>query len=337
MAVVLSFRRDDKTPVIYSPRYTPDFAALGQSHPSEVRAPTRIFAAFCECLRAGGVEIRDGDFFEPAALSDDEILLVHPHELLTALQSVETIAQILSIPGLRRNTIEELHQHIVSAQRSCAGGTRLGVQLALQRGWAVNLKGGLHHAKRDRGEGFCFFSDIAIALARHRESERIEDVLIVDLDAHQGNGTAWILGDDPRVRIVDVFNRDIYPRDAVAVARVTYAYSLASGTGDAEYLEAVRDGLSRAFAERVPDLIIYIAGSDIVAGDPLGKLAVSVKGALRRDRLVWTAATQNHVPILMCMAGGYAPIAGEIAGRSAAECVLQFTDAADVTRSSATS
>lgn len=323
----LEFCDDGTPPVYYSSSYTPNFAALGHSHPSEVRAPARIFAEFLARLQAAGVDISATGFREPPPLRDDEILLVHPLALLESLNRVETIARVLSIPALTRNTIQQLHEHIVSAQRSCGGGTRSGLQSALRCGWSINLKGGLHHAKRDRGEGFCFFSDVAIALAVRRQSASLDRVLIVDLDAHQGNGIAHLLGDDPAVRILDVFNQDIYPRDAAALRRVTYAYPLRSMAGDEAYLAAVQDGLDRAFQENRPQLIIYIAGTDIVEGDPLGKLAVSREGLFERDRRVWRAAVRNRTPILMVLAGGYAPQAGILAGQCAANCILQFTNA----------
>lgn len=323
----LEFRHNGKCPIFYSSRYTPNFSAIGRSHPSEVRAPTAIFTEFCTQLHAAGVAVSPADFLEPEPLRDDEILLVHPPALLESLNRVETIARVLSIPALQKNTIQQLHEHIVSAQRSCGGGTRSGLQHALHRGWSINLKGGLHHAKRDHGEGFCFFSDIAIALAVQRRIAALNDILIVDLDAHQGNGTAFLLGDDPAVRILDVFNRDIYPRDAAVLERVTFAYPLPSMTADDVYLAAVQDGLDRAFQQRRPQLVLYIAGTDIIEDDPLGKLAVSREGIFERDRRVWLAAIRNRVPIFMVLAGGYAPQAGALAGQCAAHCVLQFTNA----------
>ncbi|MBL8879279.1 MAG: histone deacetylase [Phycisphaerales bacterium] len=323
----LQFLRDGVAPVTYSPRYTPNFAALGIKHPSQVRAPTRIHAAFIAAMRAAGVS--DFATLEPEPLRDDEIALVHAPGVIDDLASADAIARVLSIPAFRAMSVAALQQHIVSAQRSCGGGTRLGVRLALERGWAINLKGGLHHAKHEKGEGFCFFSDVAIAHGLINRSQRLRDTLIIDLDAHQGNGAALMLGDRADVRLMDVFNRDIYPRDETAARRVKYCYPLSAGTGDDEYLRCVTHGLLRAFAAGRPDLVIYIAGTDIVAGDPLGKLAVSVGGLYERDRLVWGACVTNGVPILMCLAGGYSPRAGEIAGQAAAACVLRHTDAHD--------
>lgn len=311
------------TPVIYSPCYTPNFAALGIRHPSEVRAPTRIHAALVSRLCTAGISHYPS--IEPEPLRDDEIARVHAPGVIADLSNAEAIARVLSLPALRAMPVADLQEHIVSAQRSCGGGTRLGVRLALDRGWAINLKGGLHHAKYERGEGFCFFSDVAIALAALESPRRPRDTLIIDLDAHQGNGTAMLLGDRADVRILDIFNQGIYPRDEAAIRRVAYAYPLDLGTTDHVYLACVAEGLRCAFGDGRPDLVIYIAGTDIVVGDPLGKLAVSVDGLFERDRLVWEACVTNEVPILMCMAGGYSPQAGEIAGAAAAACVLRMS------------
>jgi len=195
---------------------------------------------------------------------------------------------------------------------ACAG-TLLAGELALREGFAVNLSGGYHHAKPDRGEGFCVYSDIALLVAHLRSTGAIgsdSTVVYVDVDAHQGNGVCHCFLDDGTVAILDMFNQDIYPAyDEVARERINCPIPVESDCATDRYLSLLETGLV-SFLDSIsessrPVLLIYNAGTDILRGDPLGLLAVSAEGIVRRDLLVARQARDRGIPLVMLLSGGY--------------------------------
>ncbi|HEU5359965.1 MAG TPA: histone deacetylase, partial [Candidatus Deferrimicrobiaceae bacterium] len=209
-----------------------------------------------------------------------------------------------------------LKKHLLGPIRYGTGGTILGCSLALEHGWAINLSGGYHHAKADSGGGFCFFADVPLAVTKMRETHSDRKVLIVDLDAHQGNGNASIFRDDPRVDIFDVFNGFIYPCDYEAARHVKYNHPVEMYIGDGEYLGLLERELPPAIDESSPGLIIYNAGTDVLAGDPLGGMGITSGGILRRDGFVFRSALDRKIPILMVLSGGYTRKSAGVIGRS---------------------
>ena len=191
-----------------------------------------------------------------------------------------------------------------------------GSDLASAHGWAINLSGGYHHAKADEGGGFCFFSDIAIAARRVLRDRDHAVILVIDLDAHQGNGYASIFRGDPRIQILDVYNADIYPHDEEAKQYIQFRYPIASRSADETYLAVIREAIPPAIERTRPDIIFYIAGADIYEGDTLGCLCVSQGGIIARDEFVFGQAFMNGVPVLMVGGGGYADETGSIVGES---------------------
>ncbi|XP_051528834.1 histone deacetylase 11-like isoform X2 [Myxocyprinus asiaticus] len=179
-------------------------------------------------------------------------------------------------------------------------------KLAMDRGWAINVGGGFHHCSSDKGGGFCAYADITLAIKFL--FERVEGVAratIIDLDAHQGNGHERDFLEDRRVYIMDVYNRHIYPGDGYAKRAIKRKVELDWGTEDMEYLQKVELHSEGAMNEIRPDIIIYNAGTDILDGDPLGGLAISPQGIVKRDEIVFRAARRRGIPILMVTSGGY--------------------------------
>ncbi len=179
-----------------------------------------------------------------------------------------------------------------------------------------NLSGGYHHAKSNHGEGFCFFADIPLSIKSIWQKHPKLRILIIDLDAHQGNGCSSILGKDKRVAILDMYNTVIFPRDRNAEKLVSYKVALCRKTRDKIYLEKLNSMLSKALDEHKPNVIIYNAGTDVYVEDPLGGLNISEQGIINRDEIVFKAASDNKVPILMLLSGGYHKRSGDIVGRS---------------------
>lgn len=303
--------RAAKLPLVYSDRYNISFMGLQKFHPFDSEKYRRIHG---HLTKKAGI-FREA-FHEPEPATDADLLAVHTREYLESLNDSATVARVAEMPMLRHFPERILRNNLLLPMRYGVGGTVLGARLALEHGWAVNLSGGYHHAKRDGGEGFCFYADIPLAIHFLWKTRRDLRVLIIDLDAHQGNGFASILGNDPRVYILDVYNREVYPGDTDAMRYIDMNLPIPSGTGDAEYLGILTRALPRAFWESRPDLVVYNAGVDILAGDPLGRLGASGEGIIKRDQMVFSMAKAKGVPILMVLSGGYTRRSGELAGRS---------------------
>lgn len=191
---------------------------------------------------------------------------------------------------------------MVERSRRSAGATISACRTALESGVAVNLAGGTHHAYADHGEGFCVFNDAAIAARLMQAERRVSRVAIVDLDVHQGNGTASILASDDSVFTLSLHGEHNYPfRKETSDLDV----ALPDGTGDDAYLTALEHALATMSQRFSPELIIYLAGADPHEGDRLGRLRLTMQGLAARDRIVLDHAATRRIPVAVAMAGGY--------------------------------
>jgi acetoin utilization deacetylase AcuC-like enzyme len=191
---------------------------------------------------------------------------------------------------------------MVERSRRSAGATIAACRAALEQGTAANLAGGTHHAHADHGEGFCVFNDAAIAARLMQAERRVQRVAIVDLDVHQGNGTASILARDESVFTLSLHAENNYP---FKKENSDLDVALPDGTDDSAYLQALRDALAALFGRFSPQLIIYLAGADPHEGDRLGRLKLTIDGLAERDRVVLGEAHQRGIPVAVTMAGGY--------------------------------
>ncbi len=191
---------------------------------------------------------------------------------------------------------------MVERSRRSSGATIAACRAAIAEGTAVNLAGGTHHAHADRGEGFCVFNDAAIAARLMQAERRVSRVAIVDLDVHQGNGTASILANDDSVFTLSIHGENNYPFEK-ALSDLDVA--LPDETDDESYLEQLASALAQMFARFDPQLIIYLAGADPHEGDRLGRLKLSMEGLAARDCMVLEAAQARGLPVALAMAGGY--------------------------------
>jgi len=229
----------------------------------------------------------------PEVAEEATLALVHTkrylHDFLGA--KLTEVTQRAEVPIDRR---------IVEAVRTAAQGTILAAELALKHGVASNLSGGFHHAFADHAEGFCFLNDTAIAVRALRQKRPQLRVLVVDLDVHQGNGTAHILKGDDLSYTFSMHERDNYP----VKQQSTRDVNLESHLGDDEYLALLAENLKAIENEFDPELIFYIAGVDIYRDDALGGLRLTKEGIARRERMVHNF--MPHVPLVVLPAGGYA-------------------------------
>jgi acetoin utilization deacetylase AcuC-like enzyme len=255
--------------------------------------PTAKYQLVRERLLARG-HVVAANFVEPEPAPWDDLALVHTPEYLgkirTSRLTAEDIAR-LELPF--SNTLAE-------GFRVMVGGTQRAACLALVEGIAVHLGGGLHHAFAGHGEGFCLFNDVAIAIRTLQRDGRIRRAAIIDLDVHQGNGTARIFEHDPTVFTCSMHQQYNYPLYKPAS---DLDVGLADGTGDDAYLHALDLALPDVMASQ-PDLVVYLAGADPYREDQLGGLNLTLEGLRHRDLAVLEAS--RGVPLAVVLAGGYA-------------------------------
>ena len=234
---------------------------------------------------------------EPTLPTRDDLLLVHgekwAEKVLTAKLTAEDVKR-LELPFSPR--ISRAHQLAV-------GGTILAARHALETGIGLHCGGGAHHAFRDHGEGYCALNDIAVAIRRLRADGKIRRAAVIDLDVHQGNGTASIFAGDPDTFTFSMHQGDIYPEKK---ERSSMDVELRAGTGDVEYYDVLRRSLRTAMDFK-PDLIVYQSGVDVWEHDRLGGLKLSERGILDRDTVVWETALLSRVPVVVTLGGGYGP------------------------------
>jgi acetoin utilization deacetylase AcuC-like enzyme len=197
-----------------------------------------------------------------------------------------------------------LTRDLVTREITIANGTIQCALFALQNGIAMNIAGGTHHAFTDRGEGFCLLNDIAMAAHYLLHEKLANQILVVDLDVHQGNGTAQIFRHDPRVFTFSMHGQNNYP---LQKERSDLDIGLPDFTSDQYYLETLQTNLMQLLDQVKPDFIFFQSGVDILATDKLGKLSVSRAGCKQRDHLVLQAAKRNGIPLVVSMGGGYSP------------------------------
>ncbi|MFN7920523.1 MAG: histone deacetylase [Bryobacteraceae bacterium] len=192
-------------------------------------------------------------------------------------------------------------RELVARTLASAGGTLAATEQALLHGWGGTLGGGTHHAFRGYGSGYCVFNDIAIAIRKLFADGRACTAAVIDLDVHQGDGTAEIFSGDDRVFTLSIHGRNNFPfRKQKSVLDI----ELADGTGDEEYLVHLARGLAEAF-EQKPDIVFYQSGVDSLATDRLGKLALTLEGLAARDRAVFGECVRLGVPYVVTLGGGY--------------------------------
>lgn len=280
--------RYDGYRLFYSPYY---YANIGDEHVF----PIRKFELVRDLLIGEGT-LAESEVFEPEPAEIDDLLLVHTRDYIERLVEGRLTAKEIRKLGLPWS------RSLVRRTFHAISGTILAARHALEAGIASNLAGGTHHAYPDRGEGFCVLNDVAVAtrvLQRERLAER---VLIIDCDVHQGNGTAFIFRDDPRVFTFSMHGAKNYP---MFKETSDLDIELDDDTSDDEYLSTLNEALQRIRLHD-PDVIFYLGGADPFEDDKLGRLALSKFGLAERDRLVLDYAKNLSVPIVTTMSGGYA-------------------------------
>lgn len=233
---------------------------------------------------------------DPERAAREDVLRVHTPEYVAHIEQG-------TLPPLEQRRIGlPWSELFVERAFRVVQGTIEASEAALDHGVAMNLAGGTHHAFPDRGEGFCTFNDVAIAVRRLQALRRVRRVAIVDLDVHQGNGTHGCFAGDPDVYTFSMHGAKNFPFHKVPGTRDV---ELADGTGDEEYLALLAEHLPQVLREARPDLVVYLSGADPHEGDRLGRLKLTFEGLQRRDMLVVSTCREVGLPVCATMSGGY--------------------------------
>ena len=237
------------------------------------------------------------DLVEPVLPLRDDLLLAHDGFWVDKVISSSLAASDLELLEL------PFGPDLSLAHRLAAGGTLLAARHALEAGAGVHCGGGAHHAFRDHGEGYCAVNDLAVAILKLRAEKKIARAAVIDLDVHQGNGTAAIFAGDADVFTFSMHQDLLYPQKK---EKSSLDVELTAGTGDAEYYDLLRRSL-KVVMDFKPDLILYQAGVDVWEHDRLGGLKLTERGVLDRDMAVYEACRLHRVPVAVTLGGGYGP------------------------------
>ena len=258
-------------------------------------------------------------FFSPNKIKENWVEKVHDRKYIQNLNSLTLTKSEI------RKTGFPLTKELVEREYMITEGSRKCVDYAIEFGAAANIAGGTHHAFRDRGEGFCLFNYVAVASYYAIEKFQMNQILVIDLDVHQGNGTASIFREENRVYTFSMHGKKNYPfKKEISDLDV----ELDDGVKDVEYLKTLEHTIKKLDSTLKPNLIFYISGVDILSTDKLGRLKVSREGCKKRDEMIYEFAQKKNIPIVTSMGGGYSEKIYDIveAHCNTYKCMLQLTD-----------
>lgn len=236
------------------------------------------------------------NFFEPEIPNNKYIFMVHDAEYVSDLLNItlpEKAARKIGFP---------LSEELIAREMIIADGTIKASEFAIKNGVAMNIAGGTHHAFSNKGEGFCMFNDQAIGAKYLLEKNLVTKILIVDLDVHQGNGTAEIFRNNDAVFTFSMHGKSNYP---FIKEQSNLDIAIENGTKDEEYLSILKQTLPLLIKEQNPDFIYFLSGVDVIESDKLGKLSLTINGCKERDRFVLQTCKDFKIPVMCSMGGGY--------------------------------
>ncbi|MFC1520833.1 histone deacetylase [Elusimicrobiota bacterium] len=253
------------------------------------------YRLIAEALVSTGI-IKKSWIREPKAAHDKDILLCHTKEWFDKIKN-----NTLEIEDELRLELK-MSPEFAMACILCCGATTQACQQALENSVGIHIGGGFHHAFPDHGEGFCALNDMAIAIMAMQKKGGIKKAAVIDLDLHQGNGTAYIFRNDPDVFTFSMHQQNNYP---AIKPRSDLDIGLEDGTEDEQYLEILEKALKQVLNKHKPQMIVYQAGSDPYKEDVLGGLNLSMEGLKKRDEIVFFEAQKRHIPCAVTLGGGY--------------------------------
>jgi acetoin utilization deacetylase AcuC-like enzyme len=275
-------------PIAYDPIYR---LPLPENH----RFPMEKYELLPQQLLLEGT-CEPSDFFTPNKVTLENVLRIHNKEYVTRLINLNLTKREV------RNIGFPLTKELVERELMIAGGTIMGCEKALQTGIAMNIAGGTHHAFFDCGEAFCLLNDQAIAAQYLLDKKKASQILILDLDVHQGNGTAAIFESNPKIFTLSVHGAKNYP---FRKEKSDLDIALEDDTGDKKYLDKIKRIIPALIDNIKPDFIFYLSGVDVLGTDKLGRLNLTVEGCKERDAFVLKQCNERNIPLQCSMGGGY--------------------------------
>ena len=267
------------------------------SLPDEHRFPMEKYDLLPQQLVYEGT-CNEENFFEPEVPNNKYFFIVHDEAYVSDLMNLtlnQKAARKIGFP---------LNEDLIAREMIIAGGTIKASVFAIKYGIAMNIAGGTHHAFTNKGEGFCMLNDQAIGARYLQEKGLATKILIVDLDVHQGNGTAEIFHNDPTVFTFSMHRKSNFPFHK---EKSDLDIPLENETGDTLYLSLLKETLPELIKIQQPDFIYYLCGVDVVKTDKLGKLSLTIEGCKERDRFVLQTCKNQNIPVMCSMGGGYSP------------------------------
>lgn len=241
---------------------------------------------------------QETDFFEPEIANLQSVFAIHTKEY------VDDLLQLTLEPRAARKIGFPLSKELVERELRIANGTIIGAQKSFETHVSFNIAGGTHHAYSNRGEAFCMLNDQAIAAQFLLDKKLAKKILIIDLDVHQGNGTAEIFQNNPTVFTFSAHGKTNYPfKKEISDLDISFD----DQTTDDEFLKTISDIIPKLIESHKPDFIFYLAGVDILATDKLGKLSCTIEGCKKRDQIVFEFCSKFQIPLQVSMGGGYSP------------------------------
>ena len=286
------------------------FFGIERLHPFDIGKMDAIAAYLVEHELLDWADLGSG-----APVSDADLSAVHDPDYLASLHRTPVLSEALevAVPDVFPQAVME--RRVLRPFRVSVAGTLVAARGALAHGLGINLGGGFHHARPALGHGFCIYNDVGYAIHRLREDGFSGRVVIVDTDAHQGDGNHAFFAHDATVASISLHQGSAFPHPKLVG---DHDVNLPDGTGDATFLEVLERYLSTVVRDLRPDLLVHVAGADVLADDPLTTLGMTVPGLVQRDLQVQAAARRLDVPLLHVLAGGYGPSAATAQSQSVA-------------------
>mmetsp|Transcript_25326 Transcript_25326/g.35499 ORF Transcript_25326/g.35499 Transcript_25326/m.35499 type:complete len:346 (-) Transcript_25326:1232-2269(-) len=304
--------KSDQHPVLYSSHYNISFMGLEKLHPFD----SCKYRNIVNHLIKKKIIKSESDLIKIVNMPSDEILrTVHTKEYLDSLNKPSVVAMITELFFIAWFPNWLVQSRVIEPVKYATSGSILAGKVAMEKGHAINLGGGYHHCCGYDGGGFCPLADITLSIYFMRQNySQIKNVMIIDLDAHQGNGHERDKLDrrDDQLYILDLYNRSIYPGDTYAKEAINCKVEVTSGIKDEDYLSKLQTALDQSFSEFTPEAVYYNAGTDILEGDSLGRMQITREGVKRRDEMVFRYAKERKIPIVMLLSGGYQRVTAEV-------------------------
>ena len=238
----------------------------------------------------------DENFFSPGKIDSKIVLKTHQKEYFKRFTSLQLSKKEIREIGF------PLSQELVDRELQIAQGTVSGVNYSLKNGISMNIAGGTHHAFYDRGEAFCMLNDQAIAANYIIQEGLFKKILIIDLDVHQGNGTASLFNSNPNVYTLSFHGKKNYP---FRKEKSDLDIEFDDNTNDKEYLKVLKDTIPKVIDQFGPEFIFYLSGVDVLDNDKLGRLSLTLNGCKERDKFILQTCKDNSIPLQVSMGGGY--------------------------------